>query len=123
MYYFVMDKTGFQPNPVRTEGTYTKFQSLDDRIDGFFYYTSYIKFGVGRAMSDSTSDVRHGHLTKEEGKALIKKFDGEYPQKYENDFLNYISMKKEEFLELSDKFRPVHLWDKQSNRWVLKKTL
>ena len=123
MYYFVMEKTGFQPNPIRTEGTYTKFQSLDDRIDGFFYYTSYIKFGVGRAMSDSTSDVRHGHLTKEEGKALIKKFDGEYPQKYENDFFNYISMKKNEFLELSDKFRPNHLWDKQSNRWVLKKLL
>ena len=54
---------------------------------------------------------------------IVKKFDGEYPQKYENDFFNYISMKKNEFLELSDKFRPNHLWDKQSNRWVLKKLL
>ena len=25
-------------------------------------------------------EVRHGHITKEEGKALIKKFDGEYPK-------------------------------------------
>ena len=81
-------------NPERTEGTYTKYASLDDKIDGFFYYTSYIKFGIGRAMFDSASEIRHGHITKEEGKALIKKFDGEYPRKYEDEFLNYISMKK-----------------------------
>ena len=53
-------------------------------------------------MFDSASEIRHGHITKEEGKALINKFDGEYPRKYEDEFLNYISMKKEEFQELCD---------------------
>ena len=74
-------------------------------------------------MFDSASEIRHGHITKEEGKALINKFDGEYPEKYEDEFLNYISMKKEEFQELCDKFRPEHIWEKKSNRWVLKKPL
>ena len=123
MYYFAVKNTDFSPNPQRTEGTYTKYQSLDDKIDGFFHYTSYIKFGFGRAMSDSCEEVRHGHITKDEGKALIKKFDGEYPQRYENEFYDYISMKKEEFIELCDKFRPDHIWQKKSNQWILKKSL
>ena len=113
----------FNANPERTEGTYTKYSSLDDKIDGFFYYTSYIKFGIGRAMFDSANEIRHGHITKEEGKILINKFDGEYPKKYEDEFFKYISMRKEEFLELCDKFRPEHIWEKKSNRWVQKKPL
>ena len=123
MYYFASKNIDFSANPERTEGTYTKYASLDDKIDGFFYYSSYIKFGIGRAMFDSANEIRHGHITKEEGKALINKFDGEYPIKYEDEFLNYISMKKEEFQDLCDKFRPEHIWEKKSNRWVLKKPL
>ena len=123
MYYFASKNIDFSANPERTEGTYTKYASLDDKIDGFFYYTSYIKFGIGRAMFDSANEIRHGHITKEEGKALINKFDGEYPIKYEDEFLNYISMKKEDFQDLCDKFRPEHIWEKKSNRWVLKKPL
>ena len=73
-------------------------------------------------MNDSCQEVRHGHITKDEGKSLIKKFDGEYPQKYEEEFLNYISMKRR-FLDLCDKFRPKHLWEKKSNFWQLKKRL
>ena len=123
MYYYSVANTDFKANPVRSEGSYTKYSSLDDKMDGFFFYTAHIKFGCGRAMQESVSEVRHGHITKEEGKALINKFDGEYPQKYEKDFLDYISMNKNEFIELTDKFRPKHLWEKKSNQWVLKKPL
>ena len=119
-YYYAVKHTNFSANTERTEGTYQKYTSMDDRIDGFFYYTRYIKFGVGRAMIDSAQEIRNGHINKEEGKALIKKFDGEYPSKYEDEFYNYTSISKNEFLELTEKFRPNHLWEKQSNRWELK---
>ena len=108
------------PNDQRTEGTYSKYNSIDDKIDGFFYYTRYIKFGVGRAMMDSAQEIRNGHLNKKEGLALIEKYDGEYPSRYEKEFYDYISMNKDEFLELCDKFRPKHIWKKKSNRWELK---
>jgi len=121
-YYFAVEKTNFVPNDQRTEGTYSKYNSIDDKIDGFFYYTRYIKFGVGRAMMDSAQEIRNGHIKKDEGLALIDKFDGEYPSRYENEFYNYISMNKEEFFNLCDKFRPNHIWKKNSNRWELKKS-
>ena len=90
---------------------------MDDKIDGFFYYTRFIKFGGGRAMMDSAQEVRNGHITKEEGLSLINKFDGEYPSKFENEFYEYISMSKNEFIDLTEKFRPQHIWKKKSNNW------
>ena len=120
-FYYAVQNTGFQVNSERIDGTYQKYASIDDKTDGFFYYTSHIKFGYGRAMSDSTMEVRNGHITKEEGLGLIKQFDGEFPKNYEKEFLEYISMTREEFDELCDKFRPDHIWEKKSNRWELKK--
>ena len=90
---------------------------MDDKADNFHFYTYYIKFGMGRAMTESASDIRNGLITKEEGLGLIKQFDGGFPKKYEKDFLEYISMSREEFDELCDKFRPEHIWEKKSNRW------
>lgn len=119
-YYFSVDKVNFESNLERTEGTYQKYASIDDKIDGFFYYTKYIKFGVGRAMKDSGQEVRNGHINKEEGIQLIKKFDGEYPTKYEKDFYEYIGLSKDDFLALCDQFRPEHIWKKKSNSWELK---
>ena len=38
-------------------------------------------------------------------------------------FLEYISMTREEFDGICDKFRPNHIWKKNSNRWELKTPL
>jgi N-acetyl sugar amidotransferase len=119
-YYYAVENTGFKANPVRTEGTYSKYNSLDDKLDGMFYYTRYIKFGVGRTMMDSAQEIRNNHITKEEGLALMKRFEGEYPIRYEKEFLDYISMTKEEFSDLCDEFRSPHLWKKEDGIWKLR---
>ena len=74
-------------------------------------------------MMDSSMEIRNGHLTKDEGISLIKQFDGEFPKRYEKEFLEYISMTREEFDGICDKFRPNHIWKKNSNRWELKTPL
>jgi N-acetyl sugar amidotransferase len=119
-FYYAVDNVDFQVNEERIEGTYQKYQSLDDKTDGFFYYTRHIKFGVGRAMMDSSMEIRNGHITKEEGLSLIKQFDGEFPKRFEKEFFEYINMTKDEFNEIADSFRPEHIWEKKSNRWELK---
>lgn len=119
-FYYAVENTGFSVNEKRIDGTYQKYASIDDKIDGFFYYTAFIKFGIGRAMTNSSMEVRNGYITKDEGLGLIKQFDGEFPKTYENEFLEYCSITREEFDDLCDKFRPKHLWKKKSNRWELK---
>ena len=33
----------------RSAGTYSKYSGIDDKIDDLHFYTTYIKFGIGRA--------------------------------------------------------------------------
>ena len=121
-YYYAVEHTGFEANPVRTEGTYSKYNSLDDKVDGFFYFTRWIKFGVGRAMMDSAQEIRNHHIDKHEAMALMRRYEGEYPARYEKEFLQYIGMTRDEFLSTCDKFRSPHLWMVKDGGWALRHT-
>lgn len=119
-YYYAVDNVNFESNPERTEGTFSKYNSIDDKIDGFHYWTTYIKFGIGRATYDAAQEIRNGHLTRDEGVALVKRYDGEFPQKYFDEFLKYISVSHDEFFDIVDQFRSPHLWEKIDDSWKLK---
>lgn len=119
-YYYAAEHCGFEANPVRTEGTYSKYNSLDDKIDGLHYYTTWIKFGLGRATYDASQEIRNKHLTREEGVQLVKKFDGEFPARYFQQVMDYIELKPERFMELCDKARSPHLWKKDGGEWKLR---
>ncbi len=119
-YYYCVENTGFQANPARSEGTYSKYASLDDKIDGFHYYLAYIKFGLGRCTSDSAHEIRDNHLTREEGIALVNKFDGEFPKKYFKTFLEYCDISEDYFWEVINSWRSPHLWEQIDSEWVLK---
>lgn len=119
-YYYAVEHTGFEASPERTEGTFSKYNSLDDKIDGLHYWTTYIKFGLGRASYEASQEIRNHHLTREEGIALVHKYDGEFPKKYFNEILKYIDMDEARFFELADKFRSPHLWEKTGGNWHLK---
>lgn len=118
-YYYAVENTGFEARPYRTEGTYSKYNSLDDKIDDLHYYTTRIKFGLGRASYDASQEIRNKHLTREEGVALVRKFDGEFPERYFRDVMDFIEMEDEYFYGLCDQFRSPHLWRKENDEWKL----
>ncbi|MFO1249456.1 MAG: N-acetyl sugar amidotransferase, partial [Alphaproteobacteria bacterium] len=105
------------------EGSYSKYSSIDDRIDPFHYYTTLIKFGIGRATYDAAQEIRNDKITREEGVALVKKYDQEFPAKYYPEFLDYIGLNEQEFAATVDKFRSPHLWEQSGNSWRLKHTV
>jgi N-acetyl sugar amidotransferase len=119
-YYYAVEHTNFQARPFRTQGTYSKYNSIDDKIDDLHYLTTYIKFGIGRATYDASQEIRNKHLIREEGVTLVKRFDGEFPDRYFKEVMDYIDMKPEHFLELCDKFRSPHLWKKEDGEWKLR---
>ncbi len=119
-YYYSVENTGFEANPHRTEGTYSKYASLDDKTDGLHYYLSYIKFGIGRATSDSAHEIRDDKITREEGVLLVKKYDNEFPQLYFKETLEYLNITEELYWEVIDSWRSPHLWEKISSTWKLK---
>ena len=119
-YYYCRENIGFEPNTERSEGTYSKYASLDDKIDGYHYHLSVIKFGIGRTTSDAAHEIRDGKITREEGVALVKRFDAEFPTKYYSDFLEYCDISDEHFQALIDSWRSEHLWEKTAKGWGLK---
>jgi N-acetyl sugar amidotransferase len=119
-YYYAVENTNFQARPYRSQGTYSKYSSIDDKIDDLHYYTTYIKFGIGRATYDASQEIRNKHLTREEGVALVKRFDGEFPDRYFKEIVDYIGMEPDHFLALCDKFRSPHLWKKEAGEWKLR---
>ena len=119
-FYYCTEHTGFKPNPERSEGTYSKYASLDDKMDGFHYYMRYIKFGLGRCVEDAAHEIRDGHITRDEGIALMQKYEGEFPKKYFQEFLDYLNITQDHFWEVLDSWRLPHLWKKSGNKWELK---
>jgi len=121
VYYYAVENTGFKARPHRTQGTFSKYSGIDDKIDDLHFYTTFIKFGIGRASYDAAQEIRNRHLTRDEGIALVNRFDGEFPDRYFNDVMEYIEMKADHFHELCDKFRSPHLWGKDSmGNWKLR---
>ena len=123
VYYYAVENTGFKARPFRTQGTYSKYSGIDDKIDDLHFYTTFVKFGIGRTSYDASQEIRNSHLTREEGVALVKKFDGEFPDKYFNDVMDYLEMKPEHFHKLCDDARSPHLWEKVNGVWKLRHTV
>lgn len=122
-YYFAVEKTNFKARPFRTEGTYSKYNSIDDKIDDLHHYTRFIKFGIGRATDDAAQEIRNNHITRDEACALVKKFDGELPIRYLNEVLDYLSIDEDYFHKRCDDFRSPHLWKKINDNWLLRHTV
>ncbi len=119
-YYYAVDNCGFKPDDQRTDGTYGKYSSIDDKMDGLHFFTSLIKFGIGRTSVDASQEIRNGYITREEGIALWNKFEMEFPKRYFQDTLEYLNINEDEFWETVDEARPEHLWTKNNDVWILK---
>lgn len=139
-YYYAVEHGGFQASPERTLGTYSKYNSIDDRIDDFHYWTTFIKFGIGRATYDAAQEIRSGDIERPEGVALVKRYDGEFPERWADEIFRYLSIPEAEFpvaskmfqqptmdkqymLDLADRFRSPHLWMRQDGEWKLRHTV
>jgi len=140
VYYYAVENSNFKPSPERNIGTYGKYKSIDDKMDDLHFYTTFIKFGIGRATYDSAQEIRNGELLRNEGIKLVKKFDGEYPKRFEKELFEYLSLPKNDFLKasknfekpifnkeyfelLTDNFRSPHLWFFEKSNWKLRKKI
>jgi N-acetyl sugar amidotransferase len=144
-YYYAVENGGFEASPERTPGTYSKYTSIDDKIDDLHFYTTGIKFGIGRASHEAAQEIRSGDINRQEGISLVKKYDHEYPERFINELLSYLSINKNDFpiahkmfeqpimdekyfKILADNFRSPHIWyyEKKINSnqvWHLKNTI
>ncbi len=136
-YYYTIKNSNFQISPERTPGTYSKYNSLDDKIDDLHYYTTGIKFGIGRATYDASQEIRSGDINRNDGLNLVKRYDIEFPNRFEKEIFDYLSLdddmmkkyrkyfQKPKFdrtylHDLANNFRSPHLWYYKKGKWHLR---
>ena len=138
-YYYTRDNSkGFKLSPDRTPGTYSKYVSLDDKIDDIYYYTCHVKFRVGRAHYDASQEVRAGDIDIEEARSLIRRYSGEYPKRFMKEICEWLTINPNEFpntkelidhpvfteeyfQELCNTFRSPHLFKLENGKYMLRK--
>ena len=99
------------------------------------FYTTFIKFGIGRATHDASQEIRNGEINRDEAISLInnlmvnilwileeifqylsidQKF-GDISKEFEQSEFNQAY-----FDLLTDSFRSPHLWLFKDSRWQLR---
>ena len=120
-YEYIRDKFEFRTDPNgRTDGTFTDFDSLDDKIDNLYYHMQFIKFGFGRATRDASRMIQNNQMTRAEGLALARKFDNDFPATFHADHLEYLGLDEVRLTEIIDLHRNNEIWVREGNRWNLR---
>lgn len=139
-YYYAVEHGGFVTAPNRLSGTFTKYCSIDDKMEEFNFYLQGIKFGLGWTSYNASFEVRSGDLLRSEAVALVKRYDHEFPETWLDDFLKYVSLgdlkfknisnvfefpdiDRQYFVDLVDSFRSPHIWQRVGDEWRLRKAV
>lgn len=100
---------GMRTEPVRNIGTFTGTAQLSDKLQDLHAYLMFLKFGFGRCTSDVAIAIRDGWTNQEEGLEWIETYDGEAPNRYLNEYLEYFNMTYNEFVEVLEKHANMNL--------------
>lgn len=115
----VTEKYGWLPAQQPFERTYRNFSNLDDMHEnGIHDYLKFIKLGYGRASDHACKDIRSGKMTREEGIAMVRKYDHVKPMRDLTRWLRYVNMTEEEFDRTCDTFRDKRVWRVENGQWV-----
>ena len=114
---------GFTLHDGPSEGTFTNYENLDNKIQGIHDYFKWLKFGYGRASDSGSTQIRLKQISREDGIRLVKQHEGKLPEKFLDEFLNQWEMSREEFLDICDKFTNKELFKKDENGVLLRDEL
>lgn len=94
----IKNELGWKPDMV--EGvpgpTYEKIECF---MQGQRDFSKFVKRGFGRTQHLANIAIRHGHMTREDGAALVAEYDGKRPQSLDR-FLELLGISEDEFMAI-----------------------
>ena len=104
------------------EGAYNDFENLDCKwIGGLHDYMKFLKFGYGRATDQLSIEIRAIRISRIEAVKGLKKTDeGKLPNKYIEDYQNFIDVSEQSFLNTLDRFTNKSLFELDSHGNLIK---
>ena len=126
------DPLGKNINPLTGKEYQNYYSTVLDRYEGgklagkSFYKTyknlSYIwtNLPMYKHITSILNSIRDNHITRDEGLVLVNNYEGEFPKKYFEEFLEYLNISEKRFWEVVNSWRPNHLWKRSGKDWKLK---
>lgn len=115
----VLQRYNWRPAQQPFERTYRMTSNLDDMHEnGIHDYLKFVKFGYGRATDHACKDIRAGRMTRDEGIAMVRKYDHIKPRRDLERWLTYVEMSEDEFDRICDTFRDPRVWRNEDGYWV-----
>ncbi|MBU0482020.1 MAG: N-acetyl sugar amidotransferase [Proteobacteria bacterium] len=117
---FIIKELDFETAQTR-ERTFNLYDKLDDlHANGLHDYLKFLKFGYGRATDDAATEIRHGRMTREEGIAMVLKYDHVRPSDTDV-FLKAVDMTDEEIFKIIEPMRDPSIWSRgDDGTWIRK---
>ena len=110
----------FGTHPGPREKTFILHGKIEDHANDVHDYLKYLKFGYGRATDDASMEIRHGRMTREDGIALVDKYDSVKPSTL-NTYLKFLNITEDQFNDWIEPMRDDEIWEKDSNgQWKAK---
>ena len=113
----LMKDWGFAVHPGPREKTFNLYHKIDDHANEVHDYLKYLKFGYGRATDHTAEEIRAGRMTREEGIALVQRYDAVRPSSLDL-YLDFLGISEEEFEAAIEDQRDPEVWEKgPDGRW------
>ena len=109
----MMESFGFAPVAYERERTFNLHSKIEDHANDVHDYLKYLKFGYGRATDDASMEIRHGRMTREEGMAMVKRYDAREPSTLQT-YCDFLGLSKHQFMQWVEPMRDERLWKKSA---------
>jgi len=95
----------------------------DQKMFALHMYLAYLKFGFGRATTDTSIDIRHKKLSRLKAIKIVKKYDSIFPETFTKDYCNYFNMTKKRFFKILYKFINKDIFQIKNKKIILLDTI
>lgn len=110
----MMEKWGFSPVAYERERSFNLHSKIEDHANDVHDYLKYLKFGYGRATDDASMEIRHGRMTREQGMAMVRRYDANEPSTLAT-YCEFLGLTKEAFYRLVEPMRDPAIWEKTAD--------
>lgn len=122
-YLVAKEECGLQEAEQSNAGTFTNFAQNDQFLYALHTYLMYLKFGFGRANQDACIEVRRGAMDRSQAVELVRIYDGQYPEEFEEMYLEYFGMGGDEFHDVLNKWTNLELFEVSGRSRIPKFTI
>lgn len=116
---FMMETWGFRGITFERDRTFNLYGKIEDHANDVHDYLKYLKFGYGRATDDASMEIRHGRMTREEGIAMVQRYDANEPRSL-SYYCDFLGISKAAFYEMVEPMRDPLIWEKVNGKWQVK---